>query len=103
MKPAIFAVSMLSLTTLSPAALAQTNLAAAPKAAAPKAAAPKAATKAKAAPNLLDPSTLNAKVPPVYLVKLNTTKGPHRHPRDQGLGALIGADRFYNLVRAGVL
>ena len=69
--------------------------------AAPKAAAPKAATKARAAgPNLLIPSTLNAKAPAVYLVKLNTTKGPIVI-RVTKLWAPIGADRFYNLVRAG--
>jgi peptidyl-prolyl cis-trans isomerase A (cyclophilin A) len=84
------------------AVLAQTKSAppAAPKAAAPKAAAPKAATKAKAAPNLLDPSTLTAKAPPVYLVKLNTTKGPIVI-RVTTLWAPNGATRFYNLVRAG--
>jgi len=95
MKPAVFAVSMLSLTLS--AVLAQTK--AAPKAAAPKAAT-KAATKAKAAPNLLNPSTLNAKAPAVYLVKLNTTKGPIVI-RVTKSWAPIGADRFYNLVRAG--
>jgi peptidyl-prolyl cis-trans isomerase A (cyclophilin A) len=80
-------------------AVAQTK--AAPKAAAPKAAAPKAATKAKAAgPNLLNPATLNAKAPAVYLVKLNTTKGPIVI-RVNKSWAPIGADRFYNLVRAG--
>ncbi len=66
-----------------------------------KAAAPKAATKGKAGgPNLLDPSTLNAKAPPVYLVKLNTTKGPIVI-RVTKSWAPVGADRFYNLVRAG--
>lgn len=77
------------------AALAQTK-------SAPKAAAPKSATKAKAkaGPNLLDPSTLNAKAPPVYLVKLNTTKGPIVI-RVTKTWAPIGADRFYNLIRAG--
>jgi len=79
-------------------AVAQTK--AAPKAAAPKAAT-KAATKSKAAgPNLLNPATLNAKAPPVYLVKLNTTKGPIVI-RVNKSWAPIGADRFYNLVRAG--
>lgn len=80
------------------AALAQTK--SAPKAA-PKAVAPKAATKAKAAgPSLLNPATLNAKAPAVYLVKLNTTKGPVVI-RVTKNWAPIGADRFYNLVRAG--
>lgn len=80
-------------------ALAQTKSA---PPAAPKAA-PKAATKpaAKAAgPNLLNPASLNAKAPPVYLVKLNTTKGPIVI-RVTKNWAPIGADRFYNLVRAG--
>ena len=63
--------------------------------------APKAVSKAKAAgPNLLDPSTLNAKAPPVFLVKLNTTKGPIVI-RVTTLWAPNGATRFYNLVRAG--
>jgi peptidyl-prolyl cis-trans isomerase A (cyclophilin A) len=66
-----------------------------------KAAAPKAATPAKAAgPNLLNPASLNAKAPPVFLVKLNTTKGPIVI-RVTKNWAPIGADRFYNLVRAG--
>jgi len=83
------------------AALAQTKSAPAPAAkSAPKAGAPKAATKAKAGPNLLDPSTLNAKAPPVYLVKLNTTKGPIVI-RVTKSWAPVAADRFYNLVRAG--
>lgn len=91
MKKALFAVSITSL--MLGVALAQTK-------SAPKAGAPKAATKAKAAPNLLDPSTLNAKAPPVYLVKLNTTKGPIVI-RVTKSWAPVGADRFYNLVRAG--
>jgi peptidyl-prolyl cis-trans isomerase A (cyclophilin A) len=91
MRKALFAVSITSL--MLGVALAQTK-------SAPKAGAPKAATKAKAAPNLLDPSTLNAKAPPVYLVKLNTTKGPIVI-RVTKAWAPIGADRFYNLVRAG--
>ena len=80
-------------------ALAQTKSAppAAPKAA-PKAAA-KPAAKA-AGPNLLNPASLNAKAPPVYLVKLNTSKGPIVI-RVTKNWAPIGADRFYNLVRAG--
>lgn len=62
-------------------------------------AAPKTAAKA-AGPNLMSPATLNAKAPPVYLVKLNTTKGPIVI-RVTKNWAPIGADRFYNLVRAG--
>ena len=53
-----------------------------------------------AGPNLLNPATLNAKAPAVYLVKLNTTKGPIVI-RVTKNWAPIGADRFYNLVRAG--
>jgi peptidyl-prolyl cis-trans isomerase A (cyclophilin A) len=101
MKNALLASTMLTLAVCA-GLLAQTKSApkaAAPKAAAPKAAAPKAATKAKG-PNLLDPSTLNAKAPPVYLVKLNTTKGPIVI-RVTKSWAPTGADRFYNLVRAG--
>ena len=82
-------------------ALAQTK--SAPKAA-PKVA-PKAATPAKTAakatgPNLMSPASLNAKAPPVYLVKLNTSKGPIVI-RVTKSWAPVGADRFYNLVRAG--
>jgi peptidyl-prolyl cis-trans isomerase A (cyclophilin A) len=89
---------LILILTVCATAVAQTK--AAPKAAAPKAAT-KAATKSKAAgPNLLNPATLNAKAPPVYLVKLNTTKGPIVI-RVNKSWAPIGADRFYNLVRAG--
>lgn len=96
-----FLSSIMLLAAVCAAALAQTKSAPAPAAkSAPKAGAPKAATKAKAGPNLLDPSTLNAKAPPVYLVKLNTTKGPIVI-RVTKNWAPIGADRFYNLVRAG--
>jgi peptidyl-prolyl cis-trans isomerase A (cyclophilin A) len=51
-------------------------------------------------PSLLHPASLNAKAPAVFRARFTTTKGPfvvtvHRKwaPR--------GADRFYNLVRAG--
>ena len=82
------------------AAFAQTKSATpAPKAAAKAAPAAKAAAKA-AGPNLMNPATLNAKAPPVYLVKLNTTKGPIVIRVNKNW-APIGADRFYNLVRAG--
>jgi peptidyl-prolyl cis-trans isomerase A (cyclophilin A) len=61
----------------------------------------KAATPAKApGPNLMNPATLNAKAPPVFLVKLNTTKGPIVI-RVTKNWAPVGADRFYNLVRSG--
>lgn len=70
---------------------------------APKAAptAPKAAPKAPAAAaNLLSPATLNRTAPATYRVKLATTKGDViiDVTRDW---APRGADRFYNLVRAG--
>jgi peptidyl-prolyl cis-trans isomerase A (cyclophilin A) len=82
------------------AAFAQTKSAPAAPKAAPKAA-PATKTAAKAAgPNLMNPATLNAKAPPVFLVKLNTTKGPIVI-RVTKNWAPIGADRFYNLVRAG--
>ena len=84
----------LSILAVCAAVLAQTPPA-------PKAA-PKAATPAKAVgvPNLLNPASLNAKAPPVYLVKLNTSKGPIVI-RVTKSWAPVGADRFYNLVRAG--
>lgn len=55
---------------------------------------------AASAPSLLHPASLHAKAPAVFRARFTTTKGPfvvtvHRKwaPR--------GADRFYNLVRAG--
>ena len=107
MKNALLASTM-SILAVCAAVLAQTKSAPPPaKKAAPRAAAPKTASKAKvatkakaAARNLLVPSTLNAKAPPVYLVKLNTTKGPIVI-RVTKSWAPVGADRFYNLVRAG--
>jgi peptidyl-prolyl cis-trans isomerase A (cyclophilin A) len=65
-----------------------------------KAVAPKATPAKAAGPNLLNPATLNAKAPAVFLVKMNTTKGPIVI-RVTKSWAPIGADRFYNLVRAG--
>jgi peptidyl-prolyl cis-trans isomerase A (cyclophilin A) len=73
----------------------------APAAAQGKAAPAPAAKKAAApAPNLLQPNTLKAKAPEEYRVKFTTTKGDivldiHR------AWAPLGAERFYNLVRAG--
>jgi peptidyl-prolyl cis-trans isomerase A (cyclophilin A) len=72
---------------------------AAPKPAAPKPAAPASAQGATAG-RLLNPAALNAKAPEEFKVKLDTSKGPviiavHRE------WAPLGADRFYNLVRAG--
>ncbi len=94
MKNVLLASAILTLAVCS-AALAQTK--SAPKAAAKAG----TANKAKAGgPNLLVPSTLNAKAPAVYLVKLNTTKGPIVI-RVTKNWAPNGADRFYNLVRAG--
>ena len=90
MKNALLAFTM-SILAVCAVALAQTKSAPAP--------APKAATKATG-PNLLNPATLNAKAPAVYLVKLNTTKGPIVI-RVTKNWAPNGADRFYNLVRAG--
>lgn len=92
-------------TVLCSALLAQAPPAKAPPAKAPaaKSTAPKAAVK-KAAPAtgaaLLNPASLHAIAPPVYKAQFTTTKGDfvvevHRD------WAPIGADRFYNLVRAG--
>ncbi len=58
------------------------------------------AKKAPAAPSLMNPGSLKAKAPASYKVQFTTTKGNfvlevHRD------WAPIGADRFYNLVRAG--
>jgi peptidyl-prolyl cis-trans isomerase A (cyclophilin A) len=83
----VFLAFTMSILAVCAAALAQTKDA------------PKAATKA-AGPNLLNPATLNAKAPAVFLVRLNTTKGPIVI-RVTRAWAPIGADRFYNLVRAG--
>jgi peptidyl-prolyl cis-trans isomerase A (cyclophilin A) len=94
MKNALLASSLLILAVCS-GARAQTK--SSPKAA-PKAGTAKTAK--AGGPNLLVPSTLNAKAPEVYLVKLNTTKGPIVI-RVTKNWAPIGADRFYNLVRAG--
>jgi peptidyl-prolyl cis-trans isomerase A (cyclophilin A) len=76
------------------AALAQTP---APKAPATPA---KTAPKTAAAPNLLNPSTLKARAPEMFRVRFNTTKGDVILEITRAL-APLGADRFYNLVRAG--
>lgn len=69
-----------------------------------KSAAPKTAPKAPATtavkPNVLDPSTLKARAPEIYKVKLDTTKGDVIIQVTRAW-APNGADRFYNLVRAG--
>lgn len=67
--------------------------------------APKMATAAKAAPvaarpNLLVPSSVKGKAPDSYKVKFTTTKGDFIIQVTRSW-APIGADRFYNLVRAG--
>ena len=82
-----------------PAATAAPATKAAPAtAAAPAAkAAPKAAP---AGPNLLQPSTLRARAPETYRAKFTTTKGDVVIEVTRAW-APVGADRFYNLVRAG--
>jgi len=91
-----------SCVALAAAALAAQT--AAPKPAAPKPASAQGATAPKpAAPavnRLLSPATLTAKAPETFKVKFDTSKGPvllevHR------AWAPKGADRFYNMVRAG--
>jgi len=107
MKNALLTLTMFVLAVCA-AAFAQTKSAtpATPSKAAPKATtAPKTATKTTAkakatGPNLLNPATLNAKAPAVFLAKLNTTKGPVVI-RVTKLWAPNGAERFYNLIRAG--
>jgi peptidyl-prolyl cis-trans isomerase A (cyclophilin A) len=108
MKPFILSVTLCAAVlaqTPPPATKAPATKAATPATKAPatatKAPATKAATKAPATVgNLLDPSTLKATAPAVYKVKLTTTKGDIiiEVTRDW---APRGADRFYNLVRAG--
>jgi len=69
--------------------------------AASKKAAPPAKKAAVAtAPNLLKPSTLKARSPEVYKVKLTTTKGDVVIQVNRAW-APLGADRFYNLVKNG--
>ncbi len=59
------------------------------------------AAKAPAAKgNLLQPATLNAKAPAEFSVRMNTSKGPVTIQVTRAW-APLGADRFYNLVRAG--
>jgi peptidyl-prolyl cis-trans isomerase A (cyclophilin A) len=72
------------------AALAQTPAPKPPVKTAPKA----------AAPNLLNPSTLKARAPEMFRVRFNTTKGDVILEITRAW-APLGADRFYNLVRAG--
>jgi peptidyl-prolyl cis-trans isomerase A (cyclophilin A) len=76
------------------AVLAQTK--SDPTKAAPKAAAPAP----KAVADLLNPSSLKAKAPDVFRAKLTTTRGDIIVEVTRAW-APLGADRFYNLVRAG--
>jgi peptidyl-prolyl cis-trans isomerase A (cyclophilin A) len=97
-----------ALLSLSVSVIAFCTMVLAQNPAAPKAApksAPTTATKAPAkaaakGPNLLDPSTMKALAPAVYVVHLDTTKGAIEI-RVTRAWAPLGADRFYNLVRAG--
>src|SRR5713226_8029968 len=56
--------------------------------------------KAPPAPNLLNPASLRARAPATYKVKFTTTKGDVIIQVTRAW-APMGADRFYNLVRAG--
>ncbi|HVO97441.1 MAG TPA: peptidylprolyl isomerase [Bryobacteraceae bacterium] len=64
----------------------------------------KATTAAKkapaAAPNLMNPSSLNRTAPATYQAKFSTTQGDFIVQVTRAW-APLGADRFYNLVRAG--
>lgn len=51
-------------------------------------------------PSLLDPGSLNETAPPTFTVKMRTTKGDFTI-RVIRAWAPVGADRFYNLVKAG--
>jgi peptidyl-prolyl cis-trans isomerase A (cyclophilin A) len=99
MKPVLLTIALTG--ALSGVLLSQTK-SDAPKVApkAPSAAATKAPAPAAAAANLLTPATLNRTAPATFRVKLTTTKGDVviDVTRDW---APRGADRFYNLVRAG--
>ena len=59
-----------------------------------------AQTKDAAKPNLMDPSTMKATAPATFLVQFDTTKGMFTIKVTRSW-APNGADRFYNLVRAG--
>jgi peptidyl-prolyl cis-trans isomerase A (cyclophilin A) len=59
-----------------------------------------AATNAPAAADLSDPSKLKEKAPDTFKVKFDTTKGAFTVEVTRSL-APNGADRFYNLVKAG--
>jgi peptidyl-prolyl cis-trans isomerase A (cyclophilin A) len=88
----------------------KTTAAAVRKAAAPTAKSAATKTTAPTAPatkgapavrmNLLEPSSLNAKAPALFRARLNTSKGPVVIEVTRAWSP-HGADRFYNLVRAG--
>jgi peptidyl-prolyl cis-trans isomerase A (cyclophilin A) len=81
--------------------LAQTKSGAAPKGEAPKQPAAAAQKKAAAAAgDLLNPASLNAKAPEMFQARFVTTKGPFVVQVTRSW-APLGADRFYNLVKAG--
>src|SRR5690348_3639034 len=61
---------------------------------------PKGKKAAAGQPNLLDPATLTAKAPETFQVRFTTTKGEFTVLVNR-MWAPLGADRFYNLVRAG--
>jgi peptidyl-prolyl cis-trans isomerase A (cyclophilin A) len=89
----------LSLLFVCGAAFAQTKSTAPAKSTAAKSTT--AAKKASApAANLMNPASLNATAPAVYKVKFSTTQGDFVIQVTRAW-APIGADRFYNLVRAG--
>jgi peptidyl-prolyl cis-trans isomerase A (cyclophilin A) len=66
---------------------------------APSAAKKAAAAPAVAAPNLLNPASYKAKAPDVFKAKITTSKGDVIIQVNRGW-APMGADRFYNLIRA---
>src|SRR5579871_3062383 len=92
MKPVLIALAACGLAMAQAPASTKSATPPATKTGAPKVAAAK--------PNLLDPSTLKATAPPTYQVKLATTKGDVIIQVNRAW-APRGADRFYNLVRAG--
>src|ERR1700680_2514401 len=60
----------------------------------------RAAKKSPTAPNIFKPASLRARAPATYKVKFTTTKGDVIIQVNRAW-APLGADRFYNLVRAG--
>lgn len=98
----VFLALLLPCALLAQAPATKTGTAPAPKAAtATKAPAEtKAPAPTAAKGNLLAPSTLKAKAPDSFKVKFTTTKGDVLIQVTRSW-APLGADRFYNLVRAG--